>query len=218
MRQKRTSTLIIMLAFGLLLSGCGLGATPTIDPVAQQATIDAAVAQAIQTLAANQTSTAAALPTSTFTATATLEPTFTFTPAATATPFVPTATWIPYTLTPSSTATPVAYNCELRSTSPAAGTKINVNTNYDAIWVVKNIGTKTWDLGYLDLKYVSGTKMQTVADIFDISQVVAPGEELTLIVDMKTPSTAELYTATWALVMGGTTLCTLPVSIEAVTP
>lgn len=218
MNHKRTFTLIIMLAFGLLLSGCGLGATPTVDPAVQQATIDAAVAQAIQTLAANQTSTAAALPTSTFTATATLEPTQTFTPAPTATLFIPTATWIPYTKTPSATATSAAYVCELKSTSPASGTKININTDYDATWVVKNIGVKTWEVGYLDLKYVSGTKMQTVADIFDVSKVVAPGEELTLIVDMKTPSKADKYTATWALAIDATTLCTLPVSIEAVNP
>lgn len=218
MRPKLYFSLIVVLALGLLLSGCGLGATPTIDPAVQQATIDAAVAQALQTLAADQTSTAAALPTSTFTATATLEPTFTFTPAATATLFIPTATWIPYTLTPSATATPAIYNCQLLSTSPSAGTKIKINTDFDAKWDVKNIGTKAWEVGYFDLKYISGTKMQTKGDVFDITTAVDKGGELKLIVDMKTPSTAGKYTATWALMYGGTTLCTLPVDIEAVNP
>ena len=70
----------------------------------------------------------------------------------------------------------------------------------------------------MDLSYVSGQKMQTKGDIFDITTAVAPGGELTLIVDMKTPSTAGKYSATWKLSMEGITLCTLPVSIEAVNP
>jgi len=218
MRPKRYFTLIAIMAFVMLLSGCGSRATPTIDPAIQQATIDAAVAQALQTLMANQTSTAAAMPTNTSTATNTPEPTFTFTTSATATPFIPTATWIPYTLTPSATATPVAYSCQLLSTSPTAGTKININTDYDAAWVVKNNGTKVWEIGYFDLKFISGTKMQTKGDIFDVKTAVDKGGEIKLIVDMKTPSTAGKYTATWALMLGEQTLCTLPVDIEAVNP
>jgi methionine-rich copper-binding protein CopC len=216
MKQKSYFSLVIILAFGLLISGCNLGAAPTPDPTAQQATVDAAVAQALLEFSANQTNTAAALPT--FTATATQEPAATFTPAATATLFIPTATWMPVTPQPTLTPTAAAYSCELRSTSPASGTKINVKGNYDATWVVKNVGIKPWEVGYFDLQYVSGEKMQTVADIFDVSSVVAPGKELTLVVDMKAPSTAGKYTAKWALVLGETILCTLPVSIEAVNP
>lgn len=216
MIRKHMVTPLILLVAGVLLTGCGLGATPTVDAAAQQATIDAAVAQAILVLSANQTSTAAALPTSTFTAIPTEQPTNT--PAPTATLFIPTATRVPATPKPTLTPTPAAYSCELKSTSPAAGTKFKLNEDYDASWVVKNIGTKTWELGSLDLKFVEGTKMQTKADIFDVTSVVESGKDLTLIVDMKAPSTAGKYTATWALVMDSKTLCTLPVSIEAVNP
>ena len=216
MRHKPFITLIAILALGMLLSGCSLFAAPTPDPAAQQATIDAAVAQAIQILSANQTSTAAALPTSTFTATPTEQPTNT--PEPTATLFIPTNTWIPPTPKPTLTPTTAPYACELKSTSPAAGTKININTDYDASWVVKNVGKNTWELGSLELKYIEGTKMQTKADIFDVTTVVESGKELTVIVDMKTPSTAGKYTATWALAIDGKTLCTLPVNIEAVNP
>ncbi len=216
MRHKLLFTLTAILALGMLLSGCGLGATPTPDPAALQATIDAAVARAILELSINQTSTAAALPTSTFTATPTEQPTNT--PEPTATLFIPTNTWIPPTPRPTLTPTTAPYACELKSTSPAAGTKINTNTDYDASWVVKNVGKNIWELGYLDLKFIEGTKMQTKADIFDVTTVVEPGKELTLIVDMKTPSTAGKYTATWTLTMDGKVLCNLPVNVEAVTP
>lgn len=217
MRRIPFVTLIAILALSMLLSGCGLGAAPTLDPVAQQATIDAAVTQAVQTLAANLTSTAAAMPTSTFTFTPTVEPP---TATATATMVIPTATktLVPYTPKPTNTATTAAFSCELLSTAPTGGTKININTDFDAIWVVKNTGAQDWEIGYLDLKYVSGTKMQTKADIFDVKTAVEAGDELTLIVDMKTPSTAAKYTAAWALAIDGKTLCSLPVNIEAVNP
>jgi hypothetical protein len=92
MLRKRFAMLGLILVSGLLLSGCSFTtqpAVPTIDAIALQATVDAAVAQAVLATALNQTSTAAVLPTSTFTAT--LEPLATETATATATP-QPTAT------------------------------------------------------------------------------------------------------------------------------
>ncbi len=222
MRRIQFVTLLIILTLGMLLSGCNAfapGAAPTPNPASQQATIDAAITQAMQTVSADLTSTAAVLPpASTSTTAPTQEPTATFTPAATATLFVPTSTRVPVTPKPTATATPAAYSCELKSTSPAAGTKLTINVDFDASWVVKNNGTKSWELGLLDLQYVDGTKMQSKGDIFDVSTVVAPDKETTLIVDMDAPATAGKYTATWALTMDGKTLCKLPVSIEAVNP
>jgi hypothetical protein len=218
MKKTHTILFVIALAFSLMLSACNLPAAPTLDPVAQQATIDAAVTQAMGTAAANLTSTAAALPTSTSTAIPTEEPTATQVPTATAVPPTATRTYAPPAPTRTLTPTTAAYACKLISTSPTAGTKITTNGNFDAVWKVQNVGTKVWEVGYLDLKYISGQKMQTVADIFDVSTFVDRGGELTLIVDMKSPSTVGKYTASWALVMEGVTMCTLPVDIEAVAP
>lgn len=210
-----------MLGLGLLLSGCGLlgpAATPTTSPADMQATVDAMVRETIQAAEAMLTGTAAAMPTNTTAPTETTAPTNT--PEPTATIFIPTVTntYIPPTALPTKTPTPAPYACKLLSTSPTAGTKYSINWDYDAVWKVQNVGTKTWEIGFVDLKYVSGTKMQTVADIFDVNTAVAPGGELTLIVDMKTPSTAGKYTAQWALTLDGTVMCTLPVDIEAVNP
>lgn len=230
--QRLTMASSIMVAAVLILSACSLlslAATATLDAAAVKGTADAVVAQALQTLSVVQTNTAAALPVSTSTIAATQQPAATSTTAATSTmapiptntlvPATPTKTLVPATPKPTITATPAAYSCTLVSTSPVAGTKINISTDFDAIWVVKNTGTKTWDIGNFDLKYVSGTKMQTKADVFDVTTAVAPGAELKLIVDMKTPSTAGTYTASWMLTMNGTTaFCTLPVSIVAIKP
>ncbi len=226
---KRFAVPSLILIFGLLLSACSLtgqAAVPTMDPIALQATIDAGVAHALQTEAAKLTSTAAALPTSTMDALATLEPTAkatsTTAPMATATTkpviLVATKTAMAATKMPTTTATPSAYLCTLVSTAPVSGTKINTNTDFDAVWKVKNVGTKAWEVGYVDLKYVSDTKMQTGGDVFDVSTAVAVNGELTLTVDMKTPATAGKYTDTFALIMEGKTMCTLVVKIEAVAP
>jgi len=102
--------------------------------------------------------------------------------------------------------------------SPAAGTKVTVGTDFDTTWQWKNVGTRSWEVGYVDLRYDSGQKMQTVADIFDITVPVAPGAEVSKVVDMRAPSTAgEVYshveTDEWKY-----HLCTMTVSIEAVNP
>lgn len=232
MLRKRFVVPSILLIASLLLSACsltGTAAVPTIDPVSMQATIDAAVAQAMQVAAMNQTSTVAAMPTSTFTitvaptlestATATLtpEPTFTATPQPTATVqyIVVTNTYIPATPKPSATPTPAYYSCLVVNISPSTGTKMSINNEFDAVWKVRNNGTKAWESGYVDLAYVSGTKMQTKADIFDVNQAVAQGAEITLTVDMIAPASAGKYAAAFVLRMEGTTMCTLPVNIEA---
>lgn len=224
MRVKKRNYFIVLSALaslGLLLSGCGLlgpAATPTTSPADLQATVDAIVRETMQANSIMETSTAAAMPTNTTAPTQTEAPTNTPQPTATVYIPVPTNTYIPPTPLPTKTPTPAPYACKLTSTSPVAGTKIKINTDFDAVWKVTNSGTKAWEIGYLDLKYISGTKMQTVADIFDISSAVPVGGELTLIVDMKAPSTAGKYTAQWAVTMSGTVICTLPVDIEAVNP
>lgn len=212
----------LLITAAMLLSACSFNSptVPTVDPQAQQATVDAAVALALQAFSANLTSTAAAQPTSTFTLAPTPEPTATFTPGFTPTlTSIPTNTRVPYTPVPTNTATPAAYSCRLIRTSPVDGAKINVNEDFDGTWTVRNVGTSSWEIGSLDLKYASGTKMQTKGDVFDVTTVVAPGAELTLVVDMKVPATAGKYTVTWMLTMDGSTaFCSLPVSIEAVNP
>ena len=223
MKRKHLISLSVILTFSLLLSACGalgLGAAPTPDPLAVQATIDAVSTFVVQTVSVDLTSTAAMMPTSTFTPEPTETPAITATLQPTATVEKPTATKMVATVVPTKTltATPAAYACKLISTSPTAGTKIKISTDFDATWIVQNVGTKIWENGYVDLKYVSGTKMQTGADIFDVPSAVVVGGELTLVVDMKAPATAGKYDASWVITMEGTTLCTLPVNIEAVNP
>lgn len=217
MKQRKLIPISAILLISLLLSACSaLGGQATPDAASLQSTIDAAVTQTVQALAIQLTQTALAQPT----ATATLEPTATATLEPSPTVVIPTATrtFIPYTPVPTQTATPVNIACKLISTSPVAGAKFNINDEFDAVWVVKNVGVKDWEIGSLDLVYESGQKMQKYADIFDVNKLIKAGEEYTLIVDMNVPANAGTYKATWKLNYAGSAICTLPVSIEAVKP
>lgn len=226
MKFSKITALSMMLVLSLSLSACGnlfSPATPTVNQQAVQSTLDAMVTQKIEQIGLEQTSSAAAmtntalaLPTNT--ATITPEPTLTLTPLPTRVFPTATRTRVPATRTPVFTATPNYYNCTIVERKPSDGTKVNVGTTFDAEWIVQNSGLKVWEIGHVDLRYDSGTKMQTVADIFDVTEQVNPEGELKLEVLMKAPSTAGKYNAVWKLVMEGITMCTLPVSIEAVNP
>jgi len=222
MRKPRIFTIATFLLLLIILTACnalGPQVPATVDPAVVQATVDAASTQVVLTIAAQLTGTALAQPTNT--PTATLVPTLAIspTPLATSTPLATaTNTRVPFTLAPTFTATPANYTCSLVSSSPAAGQKFNVNDEFDAAWVVRNTGIKNWEVGTLDLKYDSGQKMQKLGDVFDINTLVEPTKDLSLIVDMAVPATAGKYSAVWKLMMEGTTLCTLNVSIEAVVP
>jgi hypothetical protein len=221
MNFSKIARLGALASLTLVLTACSAGPAtpPTVDPQIIQSTVDAAGTQVVLTIAAQLTGTALAQPT--HTPTPTLEPTQAAspTPLATSTP-LPTATRtrVPATLAPTFTATPANYTCSVVSSSPAAGAKFNINDEFDAVWVVRNTGLKNWEIGTLDLKYDSGQKMQKFADVFDVPTLGEPGKDVTLIVDMAVPAAAGKYSATWKLLMDGATLCTLPVSIEAVTP
>lgn len=223
MSKVLSFTVLILLAIASTACGAlGPQPQPTTDPLVFQATLDAAGTQAVQTIAAQLTSTALAQPTQQPTQqptvvvfTPTTQPTATFTATL---PPTATATRVPPTLAPTNTATPSALQCTLVSQSPALGTKMSNGFDFDAVWKIKNSGTQKWEVGNIDIKYDSGDKMQKVADAFDIAKTVNPGEELTITIDMLAPNTAGVYKAVWKLAAGGTSFCTLNVQIEVVIP
>jgi hypothetical protein len=211
--------LLAALLAAVLLVSCG-SPTPVIEPtVDQQSTIVAVQTQAAQTVVAQITISAPTatdvptetpvIPTETPAPTNTPEPTLEPTVAATATRVV-------VTLAPTITFTPTqaALQCSVAEQSPASGAQFAKDADFDAKWKLKNTGTKMWQRENVDLKYVSGTKMQKYADIFDLEENVNPDGHVTFIVDMIAPNTTGRHTTTWALVDGSTTICTFSININ----
>ncbi|PKN82717.1 MAG: hypothetical protein CVU46_17890 [Chloroflexi bacterium HGW-Chloroflexi-8] len=117
--------------------------------------------------------------------------------------------------TPTGTSTPAPSTlaCSLTSVTVTAPNPMSARYDFDAVWTIKNTGSKDWETNLLDYKYWSGTKMNNYADLYDLPTRVAKGESITLRVDMTAPSSAGTYTSTWALVDGNTVYCYLPVTI-----
>ena len=212
----------------LALVGCNTpGANaPTANPQEVEATMAIMRTLAHESAAQNFTQTAAARPSDTPvptetqappTRTPTQEPTATSTfpplPTWTATRIPPTATSI-FTATPVASATSTSLQCQIKSQSPALGSSMSPNNDFDMHWVVKNTGTSSWDANNVDYRYISGTKFQKYADGFDFSKTVKPGEEIDLVVDMKAPNSTGAYSATWAIVQSGQTICTLKIDLQ----
>ncbi len=109
------------------------------------------------------------------------------------------------------TSTPVAGSCQITSKKPT--TTLAKNTDFDAVWTVKNTGSSTWYTDEVDYRYVSGSRLYKYDDIYDLPGTVKPGASITIRVDMTAPANAGTYAMNWALVRSKTTLCTLPLTI-----
>lgn len=225
MSKVKLFSIGMLILLAAATSACGLlgpKAQPTMDPQAFQATLDAAATVALQTIVAQITETAQAQPPAqaptdepiVIAPTATTEPTSTAT--ATLVPTLPpTATNVPPTAAPTHTSTPKPLDCSIISQSPALGAKLNTGTDFDMVWTLKNTGTVKWEVGNVDVRFDSGSKLQKYGDVYDLAKTVNPGEQITITVDMLVPGTAGTYKAVWKVVQGSTTVCTMNLEIVA---
>jgi hypothetical protein len=229
MKDKRMINKILFstLLLAVVLSSCttpGLsGATPTpyIIVITNTPTVDMApfMTQAAETVFAQLTETALAMPTETpvpptdtptitqtFTSTATLIPAASSTPVKTSTPVKSN--------TPKATATKAGWNCEITFQLVENGKEFNTNEDFDARWTIKNTGTETWSASDVDYIYVSGTEMQKFNKLYDLPASVSPGNSITIIVDMKAPGSSGYYETFWALARHSDGFCSLPTRIK----
>ena len=213
-------TTILIVISACVLPSAGAPVVPTIDPGAVNTYI-------VQTANAAATQTVKALPTFTPTATFTPTPRNTDTPTPT-----PTNTVIFILKSPTPIVPPTipgsnnsggggtggggsssgGYACQLLTVSPANGTAFNPRTNFEAVWTVKNTGSKKWDRNSVDFIYSSGDKIHLVSG-YDIPKDVNTGQSIALTVSMQAPKTSSNYTTYWTLRNGNTFFCNVSVYI-----
>jgi hypothetical protein len=110
------------------------------------------------------------------------------------------------TPTPSSQA-----GCQILSVTPTQS--MAVNNDFDAVWEVKNTGSKAWDNHEIDLRYQSGDKFYKFSGVYDLPRLVNPGETVKLVADMLAPSKTGTYSTVFVLVGDHGVVCTLPLTI-----
>lgn len=209
--MQTTKWFIWLIAFALIVACVPSLApqVPTVDPGAINTII-------VQTANAAASQTAAALPSDTPTLTPVpTRNTATPTPTATATViflfFSPTPLVSP-TFAPSGKSSD-HYACQVVKVSPPNGTVFTPRQDFDAYWVVKNIGKRNWDRTEVHYAYLSGDKIHIVSG-YDLSETLASGNILDLGVDMQAPKDPGTYTTTWTLQTANKTFCPLTLTIK----
>ncbi|MFL7867559.1 MAG: NBR1-Ig-like domain-containing protein [Anaerolineales bacterium] len=179
--------IIFFLALASLLYACGPSA-----PVAPTIDVDAIHTAAAETVIAEFTQTARAVPpTSAATATAavTTAPVATLEPTATA-----ISTNNPFESTP--TEIPCDDAIWVADITVPDGTEMTPGQDFVKTWKVRNTGSCTWGTGYSAI-FAYGEKMSGVAE--PMTSAVAPGEEVEISVRFKAPDNAGEYSTYWRL-------------------
>ncbi len=99
------------------------------------------------------------------------------------------------------------YSCTYISQTPKDWVQMRSRQSFDMKWTVQNTGSLVWHPGSNDLKYISGTKMQTRGDTVHLASNVGLGKKVNLVVDMSAPKALGTYTALWSLVASKTNFC-----------
>ncbi len=202
----------------LLIAALVLACAPTLVPASVPAptfdpnSINTAI---VLTAGAAATQTALMMPPS-------LTPTVTMLPSKTPPPTespTPTFIFILSTATvPSSTPTldtadsGAQFACRVDSKTPPDDTVFARGADFDAHWLVTNIGKNAWDSNNADYRYNSGDKLHK-APIYDLNKSVSPGRQTDIVVDMKAPDSTGTYTTTWKITSGKNTFCSMKLTI-----
>jgi len=184
-------------------------AVPTIDPQIFASTVAAARTEAVATAYAQETAAVTATPPATDTTQPTETPTMTpVTPTVTRT-FMPFFTLTTTALPAQST----AYQCEITDLAPKYGESLTNGADFDLAVTLKNNGTKEWTTADIDFKYLSGDKFQKKVDAIDLPSNVSTDDSIKLVVDMVASTGTGTKDASWGLVNGSSTFCTVSIHV-----
>lgn len=198
MNQSTKRILFSTMAVIFLLAACAPTASaPTQDPALVQQLIEQSVALTVAAQNAQTLEAQALIPAATNT------PLPTQTEAA---PVIPTAT--PFVIVPPTVApvtgggggggviTKPDYACDVIHQRPFDDTTIKPGDTFDVKWTIVNTGTRTWQKG-LDLKYLSGPKMTSTANI-ELPEM-KPGDQFDIVLDATAPTDSGMQVMVWVL-------------------
>jgi hypothetical protein len=106
------------------------------------------------------------------------------------------------------------YACTLVAQTPKDWVTMQRRQSFDAVWNLQNTGTKNWGKTGIDYAYVSGAKMHTGANRFDLPNDVGPYGKIKIRVDMESPKTKGYFTTVWGLLNSSGAFCRVTLSIN----
>lgn len=177
--MKKIITLTILIFFVLALAACGAG--QPVEPSPTPVDIGAIQTRTVQTVVAEVTQTAAAIP-----------------PTATETAIPPTATLSPTPEAPEATATLTICDASkfISDASVTDGTQIDPGKVFVKSWKVKNIGSCNWTRTYT-IRYGYGDRMSG-QDTYLTAEVL-PNQEAEISIELTAPTKPGTYRSYWRL-------------------
>ena len=181
---------------------------PTFDPNSINTVIvltaDAAATQTALMIPPTLTPTVTMFPSNTPPPTETPTPTFLF--------ILPTSTVPSSTPTADTSGSGSQFACRVDSQTPSNNSTFAQGANFDAHWLVTNIGTDAWDSNSADYRFSNGDRIHR-ASIYDFNKSVPSGKQTEIVVAMKAPDSAGTYTTTWKINIGKERFCSMTLTI-----
>lgn len=98
-------------------------------------------------------------------------------------------------------------NCEVTYQSPADNSVMVHDTAFTMRWTLKNTSDATWRSDSIDLRFMSGDRLNSSKTLYDMPYDVPVNSSIDVTVSMKAPSTAGQYTSNWSLAAGTDPVC-----------
>jgi hypothetical protein len=103
-------------------------------------------------------------------------------------------------------------DCRLNWQSPGNGIEFEPQEYFSVGWDVTNTGSATWFPDRVVFTYLSGAKLHR-DPLVKMDDIVSPGQQVILSVEMQAPHNSTKYTTYWSLREGDIYFCRLFVSI-----
>ena len=194
LKSKKIMTAVVVLT-ALILSACGAAAPaePTQDP-------NAIFTQVAETVMVSMTQTSEAMPPTPMPEiTATMAPTLAVAPTDTIATQPPGPT-LP--AGPTATIPRVGDSAKFNTQTPADGTVLNPNEDFQFIVCLGNNGTTEWDSTYY-LQWTSGYQLWTNQKKFYVGETIEPGGKWCFYSPAVAPPDPGSYTTRWYMRNGG---------------
>lgn len=108
--------------------------------------------------------------------------------------------------------------CQLVSQDPGDGSAFAPGSGFTVRWTLRNTSSDPWRSDSVDLRFVTGARLHSGPDSYDLNTSVDKDGTLEVLIAMRAPSETGSYTSNWGLFSGDRALCRFYVQIRSKNP